>query len=209
MQVKQRPGPVARRTGGPGRCAPDRQRPTDGARSTVASSRGPPHARPAAAGRCELDRRPRAAARRTGGRGARCTGYCRHEQHRVNLLPHIDPAREGRMGGRGTQGRVRGIGGGGEGASFSLPHSFRQVQLWTFRRMHGPRSASRNTRGRTAVAVRAVRCARRAHLNAGAPAFEKHANRCIRKACHFAKHAIIEEWMHEGKFNGYLTESKA
>ena len=113
------------------------------------------------------------------------------------------------MGGRGTQGRVRGIGGGGEGASFSLPHSFRQVQLWTFRRMHGPRSASRNTRGRTAVAVRAVRCARRAHLNAGAPAFEKHANRCIRKACHFAKHAIIEEWMREGKFNGYLTESKA
>ena len=25
----------------------------------------------------------------------------------------------------------------------------------------------------------------------------------------FAKHAIIEEWMREGKFNGYLTESKA
>ena len=144
---------------GPGRCAPDRQRPTDGACSTVTGSRGPLRARPAAAGRCALDRRPRSAARRTarrtGGRRASWTGYCRHEQHRVNLLPHIDPAREGRMGGRGTQGRVRGIGGGGEGATFSLPHSFRQVQLWTFRRMHGPLSASRNTRGRTAVAVRA------------------------------------------------------
>ena len=180
-----------RRTGGPGRCAPDRQRPTDGACSAVTGSRGPPHARTADAGRCALDRRSRAAARRTGGRGlgASWTGYCRHEQHRVNLLPHIDPAREGRMGGRGTQGRVRWIGGGGEEATFSLPHSFRQVQLWTFRRMHGPRSASRNTRGRTAVAVRAVRCARRAHLNAGAPAFAKHANRRIRKACQFAKHA--------------------
>jgi len=185
----RRPGPVR---AGPAaadrRCAQYRgQQPRATARKT--GRRGPLHAEPAFVGRCAPDRRPRAAARRTGGRGASCTGYCRHEQHRVNLLPHIDPAREGRMGGRGTQGRVRGIGGGGEGASFSLPHSFRQVQLWTFRRMHGPRSASRNTRGRTAVAVRAVSCARRAHLNAGASAFAKHANRCIRNACHFAKHA--------------------
>ncbi len=151
----------ARRTGGPGH-TPDRQRPADGARRTVTGSRGPLRARPAAARWTVSDRRP-AVPLRAGPAAAEPAGPdrlpCRHEQHIVNLLPHIDPARGGRIGGRGTQGRERGIGGGGEGATFSLPHSgsFRQVQLWTFRRMHGPRSASQNTRGRTAVAVRAVR----------------------------------------------------
>ena len=57
--------------------------------------------------------------------------------------------------------------------------------------MHGPRSANQNTRGRTAVAVRDSALT-------GAP----------RELQPFAKHAngaISEEWMLEGKFNGFMT----